>query len=149
MSALVKARNQTISCIGWLEEAHRTSSHSVEYLNLNGARLGKSLECGRREGEIVYYFEHTPAPANVPMTFPIMVLSMAAKRNQQGILEGNAADHASLGASYSPGVVRKGSSSMRDKWAVIVQSTPGSGCIAQHKPAWTKPLEELPSSRCI
>ncbi len=45
MAALFKSRNQTISCIGWLEEAHRTSSHSVAYLN-GRARLGQSLECG-------------------------------------------------------------------------------------------------------
>ena len=31
------------------------------------ARLGQSLECGRREGEIASYFEQTPTPANVPM----------------------------------------------------------------------------------
>jgi hypothetical protein len=36
---------------------------------LNGARLGQSLECGRREGEIAYCVEHTPATANVPEGF--------------------------------------------------------------------------------
>ena len=53
------------SCIAFLlEEAHRSPSRSGAYLN--GARLGQSLECGRREGTIAYCFEHTPATSNVP-----------------------------------------------------------------------------------
>ena len=52
-------------CIAFLEEAHRSPSRSVAYLN--GARLGQSLECGRREGEIAYCVERTPATPNVPV----------------------------------------------------------------------------------
>jgi hypothetical protein len=55
-------------CIAFLEEAHRSPSRSVAYLN--GARLGQSLECGRREGEITYCFEHTPATSNLPEARP-------------------------------------------------------------------------------
>ena len=51
-------------CKAFIEEAHRSPSRSVAYLN--GARLGQSLECGRREGTIAYCFEHTPATSNVP-----------------------------------------------------------------------------------
>jgi len=51
-------------CKAFIEEAHRSPSRLVAYLN--GARLGQSLECGRREGTIAYCFEHTPATSNVP-----------------------------------------------------------------------------------
>jgi hypothetical protein len=74
------------SCIAFLEEARRSPSRSVAYLN--GARLGRSLECGRREGEIAYCFERTPARANVPEARPFCC-SKVRKRSQHGILEGN------------------------------------------------------------
>ena len=73
-------------CIAFLEEAHRSPSRSVAYLN--GARLGQSLECGRREGEIAYCFEHTPGTSNVPEARPFCC-STVSKRSQHGILEGN------------------------------------------------------------
>src|ERR1035441_270349 len=74
-------------CIAFLEEAHRSPSRSVAYLN--GARLGQSLECGRREGEIAYCFEHTPGTSNVPEARHFCC-STVSKRSQHGILEGNA-----------------------------------------------------------
>jgi len=55
-------------CIAFLEEAHCSPSRSVKYLNV--ARLGQSLECGRREGESAYCLEHTPATSNVPEARP-------------------------------------------------------------------------------
>jgi hypothetical protein len=49
------------------------------------------------------------------MASPFMVLSAVPKWNQQGILEGNAAEHTSLGTGYSPRVARKGSNLTSDK----------------------------------
>jgi hypothetical protein len=64
-------------CIAFLEEAHRSPSRSVAYLN--GARLGQSLECGRRVGKIAYCVEHTPATANVPEGFTFGAWSRSNK----------------------------------------------------------------------
>ena len=57
MSVLATGR-EMILYIAFFEGAHRSSGRSVEYLN--GARLRQSLECGRREEEIVCYFKRTP-----------------------------------------------------------------------------------------
>lgn len=63
-SALVTNRRQTLLYNTFLEEIHGTSSRSVAHLNV--ARLGQSLECGRRGVEIVYYFKRTPTIVQVP-----------------------------------------------------------------------------------
>ena len=47
------------------------------------------------KGKTGCHFNHTPTTTHVPTALPFMVLSSVPKRNQQGILEGNAADHAS------------------------------------------------------
>jgi len=73
MLALVAARGETIVCIAFFEEAHRDSCLCVAFLN--DARLGQSLKCGRREGKIAYYFDHTPIPARVPVALLLFVIS--------------------------------------------------------------------------
>src|ERR1039458_3253144 len=49
MCACAPPRGKMLLYIALLDEGHGKSSHSVE--NLSGARLKRSLECRRREGE--------------------------------------------------------------------------------------------------
>jgi hypothetical protein len=73
MSALVTTRRKTIADIAFFEEAHRRSNHCVAFLN--DARLGQSLECGRREGKLCTVLDHTLIAALVPAALPLFALS--------------------------------------------------------------------------
>src|SRR5664280_3489807 len=72
-SALVTTHRETIVCIAFLEKNHRSSSRSVA--NLNRARLGQNLKCGRREGEIVCYLKRTSRIARVPTALSVSEFS--------------------------------------------------------------------------
>jgi hypothetical protein len=74
-------------CIAFLEEAHRSPSRSVAYLNV--LVWGKASNAGGEKGEFAHCFEHTPATSNLPKARPFCCPTVH-KKSQHGNSGGNA-----------------------------------------------------------
>jgi hypothetical protein len=72
-------------CIAFLEEAHRSPSRSVAYLNV--LVWGKAWNAGGEKGEFAHCFEHTPATSNLPKARPLCC-STVPKWSQHGFWRG-------------------------------------------------------------